>query len=211
MSTQWIDVSQPLCKGLAVWPGDTPLQISAAKRIAQGAHSNVSILTMSSHTGTHIDAPWHFEEDGKRLHEMDTSVFFGEALLLDYSLVDSVTTEGLEDTPLPPRVLFKTRNSKHPAAAPFDENYAALNGEVAQRLVDDGVRLVGIDGPSVGPFDEAQHEIHHRLLRNDVLVVEGLRLQGISAGTCRFVVLPLPVTDLDGAPCRAFIGKEAPA
>jgi len=80
--------------------------------------------------------------------------------------------------------------------------------DAAQRLVEDGVRLVGVDYLSVAPFKEPGGVTHHRLLENEVLVVEGLRLGACTAGTYPFVVLPLPLAGADGAPCRAFLGVE---
>lgn len=211
MSTRWIDVSIPLKEGMAVWPGDNPFEFTAARRIAEGAGSNVSKINMNSHTGTHVDAPWHFEEDGKRLDEIDTSVFFGEVLLLDFSEAEEITVDLLGETPLPSRIIFKTRNSSRLDDDPFDKEFLALNAEIAQRLVEDGVKLVGVDGPSVDYYEHQGRETHHRLLRNDVLIVEGLRLADLEGGTYRFVVLPLPIIGADGAPCRAFIGKEVSA
>jgi arylformamidase len=191
-----------------VWPGDVPFELTPSSRIARGDGSNVSAVTLSTHAGTHVDAPWHFEEDGKRLHEIDTNVFFGEALLLDLSDVERITADSLGHTPLPPRVLFKTRNSEFPVNGPFRKDYVAVESDAAQRLVDEGVRLVGVDYLSVAPYKHEGQETHHRLLRSDIFVVEGLVLKGLPPGLCRFTVMPLPLVDADGAPCRAFVGIE---
>ncbi|MCC6143795.1 MAG: cyclase family protein, partial [Candidatus Hydrogenedentes bacterium] len=109
---------------------------------------------------------------------------------------------------LPPRVLFKTRNSQRPVTAPFAEDYVAVDAAAAQRMVEDGVLLVGIDALSIAPFDQPGDTTHHILLRNEVLIVEGLRLVGLTGGTYPFVVLPLSIPDADGAPARAFIGLQ---
>jgi arylformamidase len=209
LSIRWVDVSIPLRNGLVVWPGDPDFELTPHKRIAQGGSSNVSTLRMSTHAGTHVDAPWHYEEDGKRLHEIDTSVFFGEALLIDLPDVDRITADSLGHTPLPPRVLFKTRNSQFPADTPFRKDYVALESDAAQRLVEEGVRLVGVDYLSVAPYKQEGQDTHHILLRSGVFIVEGLLLGGLPAGLCRFTAMPLPLVDADGAPCRAFVGLEA--
>ena len=208
MGLKWIDVSIPMCDGMTVWPGDPPFSLNAQSRIAAGAGCNVSAVAFSTHTGTHVDAPWHFEEKGKRLHEMDTSVFFGQALLIDASDTGIVRADNLGEGELPSRVLLKTRNSEYPHDAPFKKDYVAVDRDAAERLVDEGVRLVGVDYLSVAPYKQAGQETHHVLLQADVLVVEGLRLANFSQGTYPFVVLPLPLVDADGAPCRAFIGRE---
>lgn len=208
MSLQWRDVSIPLHAGMTVWPGDTPFQCIPAGRIAQGASCNTSTLTLPTHTGTHCDAPWHFEDSGKKLHEVDTDLFFGEALLLDVAQVALIHAADLGKAPLPPRVLLKTRNSAYDAAKPFKEDFVAVAPDAAQRMVDEGVRLIGIDYLSIAPFADAA-PTHHLLLQNEVFIVEGLRLAGLSSGIYPFVVLPMPLLGADGAPCRAFVGRKA--
>lgn len=202
---QWIDVTIPLHTGTTVWPGDPDFETAPLQRIAAGDGCNTSLLRCCTHTGTHVDAPWHFEEDGKKLHEVDVNVFFGEALLIDLPDVDRIQAGHLGRGPLPPRILFKTRNSDYPADAAFRNDYVALGEDAAQSLVDNGVRLVGVDYLSVAPFEQPGQPTHHILLRNNVLVVEGLRLGGLSAGYCEFIVLPMALRDMDGAPCRAFV------
>jgi len=208
MAVRWQDVSMPLREGMAVWPGDAPFEWRPANRIAAGDGCNTSVLHMAAHTGTHVDAPWHFEEDGPRLDEVDPQVFFGSALVVEVSRADGIGVEDLPPGPLPARILFKTRNSEFSLDAPFQGDFAAVRADAAQRLVDAGVRLVGVDYLSVAPYHQPGGRTHHVLLGAGVLVVEGLRFAGVSAGIWEFVVLPLAVAGADGAPCRAFIGRE---
>jgi arylformamidase len=205
MTLQWRDVTIPMTPKMTVWPGDAPFQMLPANRIQEGASCNTSTITAVTHTGTHCDAPWHFEDGGKRLHEVDTDLFFGDALVIEVLDADRIFAEDLGDNPLPPRVLFKTKNSGNPVDAPFNTAYVALDPTAAQRLVDEGVKLVGVDYLSVAPYKESG-PTHHILLQNDVFVVEGLRLQEISAGIHSFTVLPMALHGADGAPCRAFVG-----
>jgi len=207
VSIKWFDVSIPLHAGATVWPGDQAMSLTPAGRIAQGDHCNTSVITCPTHIGTHCDAPWHFEDGGKRLEEVDTALFFGDALLVALEDVDVIRASDLRPERFPERVLFKTRNSQYPANAPFKKDFVALDVSAAERLVADGVKLVGIDYLSIAPFGNSG-PTHHALLQNDVFVVEGLRLGGFSAGTYPFVVLPLPLTGADGAPCRAFLGRQ---
>jgi arylformamidase len=208
MALHWYDVSIPLRPEMTVWPGDPPFELAPLDRIAQGNGCNTSRLTFSTHTGTHVDAPWHFEDGGRRLHEVDTSLFFGAALLIEALEADTMRAADLGPNPLPPRVLIKTRNAEIPVNGPFREDYVALAPDAAERLVEENVRLVGVDYLSVAPFKQPGQETHHRLLRHEVLIVEGLCLHGFSKGIYSFTVLPLPVAGADGAPCRAFIGRE---
>ena len=211
MAIRWHDVTIPMYAGMTVWPGDPPFEFSALKRMAQGDSSNTSRVAFCTHTGTHVDAPWHFEETAERVDEMDASLFFGEALLVEVADANVVTDADLGEGPLPPRLLIRTRNSRFPVDAPFQEAYVALDGDAAQRLVDEGVRLVGVDYLSVAPFKQEGQVTHRTLLSNRVLVVEGLRLNDFPAGVYQFTVLPLPIIGADGAPCRAFIGQEEKA
>lgn len=208
MRTHWIDVSIPLSKGMTVWPGDPPFMLHPKSRIARGDTNNTSVITLGTHTGTHLDAPWHFEEDGRKLDAIDSGLFFGDALLLAFPNAERITADMLGPSRLPSRVLFRTRNSEYSLDGAFRTDYTALEADAAQRLVDDGVGLVGVDYLSVAPFRQEGQETHHRLLRNDVVVVEGLRLRNLAPGTYWFIVLPLALAEADGAPCRAFIGSE---
>lgn len=201
----WIDVSISLRPGMAVWPGDDPFELHPSTRIADGASSNTSRVVTPTHAGTHCDAPWHFEDDGKRLHEIDPQVFFGAAEIIHLPELEVITAATLPAHRLPPRVLFKTRNSAYDEALPFNTAFVGLDLSAAQRLVADGVRLVGIDYHSIAPYKQSA-PTHHTLLQANVFVVEGLRLKGVPAGECEFVVLPMPLHNADGAPCRAFVG-----
>lgn len=205
MPIRWHDVSIPIHAGTTVWPGDGPVRFEAASRIAGGESCNTSTLTVPSHCGTHCDAPWHFEDGGKRLHEVDPQVFFGDATVFELVDADLIHAIDLGTAPLPPRILLKTRNGRHPVNGPFNTNFVAVAPDAAQRMVDEGVKLVGIDYLSIAPYKDSG-PTHHILLRNEVFIVEGLCLKDVPAGTHPFTVLPMPLHDADGAPCRAFVG-----
>ncbi len=207
MATVWHDVSIPLHVGMTVWPSDPDFESTPRARIAEGDKCNTSLLRMASHTGTHCDAPYHFLDDGPRLHEIDPSVFFGRVRLIAMEGVPAIRAEDLPAEPLPPRILFKTDNAKHPVNGPFNEGYVAIEPCAAQRLADDGVQLVGIDYLSVGPRAR-QVATHSALLGAGIFIVEGLVLRDFGPGEYDFVALPLPLVDADGAPCRAFLGTE---
>jgi len=206
MSVRYYDISIPLRVGMTVWPGDAAFELLPRTRINEGENCNTSWMGLSTHTGTHIDAPWHFEENGNRLEQIDTALFFGEAMLVELLDVDVIRAADLGPERLPVRVLFKTRNSQYPVEAPFRRDFVALAADAARRLVDDGVKLVGIDYLSVAPPQQPGQETHHILLSNNVVVVEGLCLNGFSTSCYEFVVLPLALLGADGSPCRAFLG-----
>ena len=205
-SRDWIDVTIPMRPGMTVWPGDPEFHFEPVARIASGSSCNLSLLSLSAHSGTHCDAPWHFVEDGKKLDEVDPSVFFGRALLIDLRGVESIHAADLPAAPLPPRILFRTRNSDVPANAPFDTGFVAIEADAAARIVADGVRMVGVDALSVAPYKRSE-ETHRVLLGAGVFVVEGLRLERFEAGAHECIVLPMHITGADGAPCRAFMRR----
>lgn len=194
---------------MATWPGDQTFTTTPASRMTRGDSCNVTEFAMTTHCGTHFDAPWHFVAEGIRIDEVDPALFFGDALLIELPGIDLIRAENLGQAPLPRRVLFKTRNTHIPDDSPFREDFVGLAPDAAQRIVDDGCRLVGVDYLSVAPFNQSGDETHHLLLANNVLVIEGLRFNGLSSGTYQFVALPLPLSGLDGSPCRAFIGQES--
>ncbi len=204
MQYKWRDVSIPMRPEMTVWPGDPRFSFEPASRMADGAACNVSRIAMSSHTGTHCDAPWHFVDDGATLDQVDPSVFIGEALVIELPDVDIIRAEHLPESKLPSRVLFKTRNSTIPMDGSFDREFVALHTDAAERLVTDNVKLVGIDYLSIAPFGDGV-PVHRILLGAGVFVVEGLRLADVAPGVYDFIVLPLPIVGADGAPCRAFI------
>jgi len=204
MERQWRDVSIPLHPDMTVWPGDPEFTFEPFSSMAEGASCNMSRMTLGTHTGTHCDAPWHFLEPGKTLDQLDPSVYFGRALVIEVKGTDHVRGADLPVEPLPDRVLFKTPNSDLPVDGKFDPAFVALAEDAAERLVKDGVRLVGIDYLSIAPKGNSG-PVHRILLGKGVFVVEGLRLVGIAPGLYDFIVLPLPVVGADGAPCRAFL------
>ncbi len=208
MAIYWKDLSIPLKPGMTMWPGDTPFAMEPDGRISRGDNCNTSVLTVPTHTGTHCDAPWHFEDDGKRLHEVDKQLFFGMARLIDVGdAVDLIESHHLGEAPLPERVLIKSRNSQGAPNRPFDTNYVPLSEGAAERLVYDGVRLVGVDYLSVAPYKQSA-PVHHILLQQEVFIVEGLCLGELAPGDYPFTVLPLALIGADGSPCRAFAGIE---
>ena len=208
MPVHWVDVTIPMHPNMTVWPGDPPFAFHPSRRIASGDSCNVSTLTCGTHIGTHIDAPWHFEDSGPRLDAVDASIFFGPATVISLPDLKIITANDLPVAPLPPRVLFKTRNSHFPVDGPFRTDYTALSPCAAQRLADDSVRLVGVDYLSVAPYKQVGQDTHHILLRRNILVVEGLLLDRVKPGECLFTALPLVLRGADGAPCRAFVGWE---
>jgi arylformamidase len=162
---------------------------------------------MGSHTGTHIDAPFHFVEGGRRLEQIPLSELVGPAMVVQIPGVTSIQRTHLE--PLSwanvQRVLFKTDNSAHWNDGAFYEKFVYLEPDAAEFLVQKGVRLVGIDYLSIDPYKSEKHPTHFVLLPRNVIIIEGLNLSQVAPGPYQMVALPLNLQSGDGAPARVIL------
>jgi arylformamidase len=208
----WIDVSIPLRHGLVPWPGDPPFRIERVFDIARGDVCTFSTVSMSAHAGTHIDAPLHFIRGGRSADTLPIDATVGRARVIPIRNRAIIDADELRKhrIRLGERVLFKTRNSSRDRpAGKFFKDYVAVSPDAAQFLVSRRVRMVGIDGHSIGPFREGMAETHRVLLGAGIWVIEGLDLRRASAGPCDFVCLPLRIVGTDGAPARAILRPRA--
>jgi arylformamidase len=203
------DISLPISESLAVWPGDPGIRITQPSHLDRGDAATVTRLDMGAHTGTHVDAPAHFIPGGSGVDALDLDVLVGPARVVHALEGDVLSTEVLGGLQIPSgteRVLFRTRNSERWArgAREFAEDFVAITEGGARWLVERGVRLVGIDYLSVGPFS-APAPTHRVLLRAGVILLEGLNLSGVAAGVYQLVCLPLRILGAEGAPARAIL------
>jgi arylformamidase len=203
------DISLPVSESLTVWPGDPEVRITQPFHLDRGDAATITRLDIGAHTGTHVDAPAHFIPGGSGVDALDLDVLVGPALVVHALEVDALSAEVLDGLQIPPgaeRVLFHTRHSERWARGEleFAEDFVAITEDGARWLVERGVRLVGIDCPSVGPFD-APAPTHRMLLRAGVILVESLNLSGVAAGVYQLVCLPLRIVGADGAPARAIL------
>lgn len=203
------DATVPITSGMPVWPGDPPVKLSAKSHLSRDKTHTVKLtaIEMGSHTGTHVDAPYHMIEGGKRLHEFPIETFFGKAVVLEIPGVRSIGRAELQafEWNGVERVLFKTENSKHWDDGKFYEEFVYIEPEGAEFLVERGVRLVGIDYLSVDKFESESHPTHFVLLANNIVILEGLNLNGALAGEYTLAALPLNLQDADGGPARVIL------
>ncbi len=200
------DLSLPISPQMVTWPGDPPVLVEPQSRIRDGRSANVSRLCLGSHTGTHVDAPYHFCEQGLRLDEIALEMLTGPAWVCELTSVQTVTIEDLRDrVPLEARrLLLKTENSSlwHTGQSEFVSDFVVLEPGAAAWLVQRGIRLLGVDYLSVERPDTLTHPVHHTLLGAGVIIVEGLDLSCLCTGWYNLCCLPLKVTGGDGAPAR---------
>ncbi len=202
------DISVPVVNGGLIYPGNPAISIAPQQEVSKGGSSNVSSLTFGSHTGTHVDAPKHFFDDGLTVDALPLDVLMGPAVLI--CVEDDVTAVGEEqlrrhELNSHTRVLIKTRNSSFIREREFKNDYTYLAPDGAAYLVSLGVRLVGIDYLSIEQFHSGHHRTHRTLLEAGVVIVEGLDLSVPPMGPYDLRVLPLRLAGLDGAPARAVL------
>jgi arylformamidase len=206
-----IDVTVPISPHLPVWPSDPPVFIEPAKRIADGDASNVSLLTLGNHTGTHVDPPSHFIAGGKPVDLLDPAAFLGGAWVVELPTAQGeIGSAELESAGAPPdveRLLIKTPNSGTLGPGkPFRKDFACLSVDAAEWCVKRALRLVGVDYLSVERADAPkEHPVHRTLLSAEVVIVEGLDLSEAPPGPCELICLPLLIEGGDGSPARVFV------
>jgi arylformamidase len=202
-----IDISVPNGPGQHVYPGDPVPQIEAVRRIADGDPCNLSLLHMGSHTGTHVDAPYHFLKDGPRLGQVPLDRMVGACVVADLRGRRAVDAAALRDvkTERGDILLCLTDNSAKWAAPEFQRDFTFVTKDAAEVLVERGVRALGMDYLSIEEFGSPDFPVHHRLLGAGVFVIEGLDLRAVTPGRYYLVCLPLRFPGLDGAPARAVL------
>jgi arylformamidase len=208
-----IDISVPVSPDLPVWPGDQRIILERYRTLSKGDGSNDSRLSCSVHSGTHVDAPGHFFENGSTVEHLPLDILIGRTWVAEVLTADVITPELLENLEIPSgttRLLFKTKNSSlwaDPRHA-FKADFVALSTDAAVWIVDRGIRLVGIDYLSIQMFDDPEPLTHRTLLKAGVIIVEGINLQDVRPGSYRLVCLPLKLAGSDGAPSRAVLVEE---
>lgn len=198
------DITLPISGALPTWPGDSPVEV---QRTSPPGEPAVSRIGLSSHVGTHVDAPAHFVPGGRTIDQMPLAVLVGLAWVVELGSVDSVTADTLAAADIPAeisRLLIRTANSAGDRSV-FDPAFVALTPDAADWLLARDIRLVGIDGPSVEPYVSPGNPVHNALLGAGVVIVENLALTGICPGAYQLVCLPLPIAGGDGAPARAIL------
>lgn len=206
------DVTVPLSNGMPTWPGDPEIQIVNWQSLSKGDSANVSMLKFSAHTATHVDAPAHFIEGAAKVESMPLEVLIGEAEVIEVpedARVIDVEFVTAHCAPGATRILFKTRNSAFWSEAnpQFRTDFTYLDLPAAEKLVRQGIKLVGIDYLSIEKFGQEKHETHHALLSHNVIILEGLNLSDVPAGTYELICLPLRLRSNigDGAPARVVL------
>jgi arylformamidase len=201
-----IDISQPLSDALSGFPIDTKYSETFVARIDLGASVNVSKITLSSHSGSHADAPYHYDENGSRIGEVSLEPFIGPARVVDaradspFVLPENIASQ-LKDTP--PRVLLRLHDTIDPNQ--WNPNFRALSPDVINLLNAHGVKLIGVDTPSIDQETSKDLPAHMAVNRFDMRILENLMLSHVQPGDYELIALPLKFENLDGSPVRAIL------
>ncbi|MGC2238752.1 MAG: cyclase family protein [Pyrinomonadaceae bacterium] len=204
------DITVPVSRDVPVYEGDPKVEINVAHSIAGGDAANVTGLCMGAHTATHVDAPNHFIEGTRKVHELELEKLTGKCRVveLDESVL-AIEPQHLGNLETVERVLFKTRNSSfwNDVSGGFRRDFTYITPEAARALVEKNIKLVGIDYLSVEKFGSGDFATHITLLEKEVVIIEGLDLREVPAGDYELICLPLKIiSDTgDGAPARAIL------
>jgi arylformamidase len=203
-----IDITVPLREKMPTYDSEPGPSLEFARHLSEGASSTVSVLSLGSHTGTHVDAPAHFVEGRETIEQVPADVLVGEAFVAEHVGEAHVTAGDLDSLGVPDdcrRLLVKTRNGRLWEDDEFHSDFIALAPDAAEWILARGIRLVGIDYLSIERYHARPHTVHDGLLGAGVVVVEGLDLREVGAGRYVLACAPLKVVGAEGAPARAFL------
>jgi arylformamidase len=204
-----IDISPEISPELAVWPGDVPFQRQVALDMAGGDPLTLSSMTTTLHLGAHVDAPSHYIQAGQTIEARSLHYYYGPCQVIDVR-----TPRGARILPgdlLAPveaeRVLLRTGSFPEPTR--FNEDFCSLSPELVEHLHRRGVCLIGIDTPSVDPFDDTTLESHRAVAGFDMAVLEGVVLTDAPPGLYQLIALPLRLRGSDASPVRAVLVEQS--
>jgi arylformamidase len=199
------DLSPTIRPGFPVWPGDTDFESRLIWSLEEGATVNLSQVVTTPHLGSHADAPFHTEPRGETMADLPLERYLGACRVVKVPPVPVIEPRHVEGIDLtnPGRILFRTDSIRDRKV--FPERFTALSPELASLLGERGALLVGLDTPSVDPFDSKTLDAHHALARGRVAILEGLILDNVPEGLYELIALPLKWAGLDATPVRAVL------
>jgi arylformamidase len=201
------DISPPLTDRLRVWPGDTPLSREVLCDMQQGDNLTLSTLHATVHLGAHADGPNHYGRGAPAIDARSLDYYLGPCQVIHVSVSRGtcITPPMVKTDVSQPRVLLAT--GTYPDPENFNEDFAALSSDFVQKLHREGVKLVGIDTPSVDPFSSKELPAHQTFLKYDMAILEGLVLRDVPEGVYELIALPLRLVGFDASPVRAILRR----
>ena len=205
--TKIYDVTVPLSPDVPTFPGDPPFGVTFTHRIDDGQPFNVARISLGTHSGTHVDAPYHFLADGATVEQLPLEILLGKCRVVALMVREKIQRSDLEALELRDdlRVLLKTRMSGQLRQPSFQEDFVYLTEDAATYLAQVGIKLVGIDYLSIEKFGSTDYPAHHVLLEAGVVIIEGLDLSEVEPGEYDMTCLPLRIVGVDGSPARVIL------
>lgn len=202
---EWIDISQPLNNRLAHWPGDQPFHYHTPVTKEMTGSVNIGRIHTSTHVGTHVDAPFHYMNDGEKIIDLEIDRFIGPCKVIDLSEYEQIDEKALKSkvTEQTERLLIRTSLANNPERFPEDVPPVTYDGAAYMHSL--GVKLVGVDTPSVDPITSKELIGHHALYKHDIYILENVMLDHVEEGDYELIALPLPLEEADGSLVRAVI------
>jgi arylformamidase len=203
-------LSQRISAATPLWPGEPPVEITRHASIGPECPVNIGAVSMPMHTGTHADAPLHYADDAHSSADCGLEPYIGRCVLIDVTRagarveMDDCDWDAIEGHT---RVLLRTFTK-----FPHDQwvsDFKAIAPGVIERLGKHGVRLIGVDAPSLDPQTSKTMDAHHAVLAADMRILEGLVLDGILSGVYDLTALPLKIEGADASPVRAILREAA--
>lgn len=198
------DITPAVSNSIPVWPGDTPFSSATTWEIGGGCPVKVSRITLSTHTGAHCDAPSHYDPAGASIDMVGLDSYLGACRVIDCIGLSRVEPKHVRQAleAIPPRVLLRTYGK---APNGWDERFASVAADTIALLAQHGVRLIGIDTPSLDPQESKSMDAHHAVRANGMAILEGIVLDDVPAGDYELIALPLKLAGMDASPVRAVL------
>jgi len=199
------DITPVISERLQVWPGDTPPSREVLLDMKAGDNLTLSTLHATVHLGAHADAPSHYAQDAESIEMRSLEPYIGPCRVVTASVQAGhrVRLDDLEGPIDVPRLVIRT--STFPDPHDFRKDFAGLEPSLVDACARKGVRLVGVDTPSVDLFDSKDLPAHQAFLRHDMAILEGLVLRNVNDGVYELIALPLPLAGFDASPVRAVL------
>jgi arylformamidase len=204
-----IDISRSISSATAVWPGDQKVEWTWTTRLGRDDVSvNLGAIELSTHVGSHVDAPFHVDEEGGTIDDLSLSVFVGPADVVEVGSTSSIRPDHLKGV-TSDRVLFKTEAS-HLSDDEWPDSIAFFEPETIRHLGRKGAALIGTDAPSVDPLDSETLPAHHALREVGIANLEGLCFEDVPPGSYYLMAFPLKIPGADASPVRAVLRETIP-
>lgn len=204
-----INISQNIASEMVCYPGLSNFNSTWARTYEKDM-IRLSEISMATHVGTHIEAPYHLLEDGSKLDESDLGVFYGKAEVIDLSFVEQKITKETVTKYInakADKILLKTKNSSLFNHDSFRRDYVYIDGDAARLLVKRNIHLIGFDYASVDKYKDKHKKTHKILFSNNIVILENINLNGVSPGQYILACFPLHIEAIEASPCRAVLIK----